>query len=151
LLWKINIYFMNQTEINEYRKALEKEYLDKDIEMETSLSYISIGALGFFITINEKFIKIQIANYKVILILSLLFLFLSFVLILYRKSRTSYYDLKLMNLLDIMKPNSETDNKKMYCLWNQCYHELSFIRILIYICLAAGVGLQILFLFLNLK
>jgi hypothetical protein len=140
---------MKETEIKEYRKILEKEFVDKDLEIETSLSYISVGALGFFITINEKFLKIQTANYKVILILSLFFLFLSFVLILYRKSRTSHYDLKLMQFIDNMKPDSENEDAQLLNLWDDSHQKLSFIRVLIYFSLIIGIGLQVLFLIFN--
>lgn len=140
---------MNQTEIKDYRKILEKEFMDKDIEIETTLSYISIGALGFFMTINEKFFKIQTSNYKFILIISLLFLFLSFVLILIRKSRSGHHDLILLQHLDSMNQDSEEDDLDLLKLWDNCHKELRTIRIFIYITLATGIGLQILFLVFN--
>ncbi|MCK9400657.1 MAG: hypothetical protein M0Q51_11785 [Bacteroidales bacterium] len=140
---------MNETEIKDYRKILEKEFIDKDLEIETSLSYISIGTLGFFITINEKFLKIQAANYKVILILSLSFIFISFILILFRKSRTSHHDLQLMKFIDKMKPDTVSEDKQLLNLWNISHKELSLGRTLIYFSLAIGIGLQVLFLLLN--
>jgi hypothetical protein len=140
---------VNQTEIKDYRKILEKEFMDKDIEIETTLSYISIGALGFFMTINEKFFKIQTSNYKFILIISLLFLFLSFVLILIRKSRSGHHDLILLQHLDSMNQDSEEDDLDLLKLWDNCHKELRTIRIFIYITLATGIGLQILFLVFN--
>jgi hypothetical protein len=140
---------MTKEEIKDYRKLLEKDFTDKDLEIETSASYISIGALGFFITINEKFLKLEAANYKIILILSLVFLFLSFVLILYRKSRTSHNDLKLMEFSDEMSHDSEEDDAKFLQMWQDSHKELSWIMIIIYYCLGIGIGLQVLFLLLN--
>ncbi|MGD0583383.1 MAG: hypothetical protein ABR974_10605 [Bacteroidales bacterium] len=49
---------MTKEQLMEYRKLLEKDFTNKDLEIETSLSYISVGALGFFITINEKFLDL---------------------------------------------------------------------------------------------
>lgn len=140
---------MKETEIKDYRKILEKEFVEKDLEIETTLSYISVGALGFFITINEKFLKIQTANYKLILILSLVFLFLSFILILFRKSRTSQQDLTLMEFIDKMKPNSEIDDNQLLELWDKSHKTLNFIRKFIYFSLGIGIGLQVIFLMLN--
>ena len=140
---------MKETEIKDYRKILEKEFVDKDLEIETTLSYISVGALGFFITINEKFLKIQSANFKLILILSLFFLFLAFILILYRKSRTSHQDLILMEFIDKMKPNSETQDNQLLELWDKSHKELNNIRKFIYFSLGIGIGLQVIFLMLN--
>jgi hypothetical protein len=140
---------MTDIEKSDYRKILEKEFVDKDLEIETTLSYISVGALGFFITINEKFLKIQTADCKLILILSLFFLFLSFVLILYRKSRTSHHDLILMGFIDKMESNSVDDDNHLLDLWDNSHRELNGIRKFIYISLSIGIGLQILFLAIN--
>ena len=140
---------MKEDEIKDYRKQLEKDFTDKDLEIETTLSYISVGALGFFITINDKFLKLETANFKFILILSLISLFLSFALILYRKSRTSHNDLKLMVLADEMKPDSEVDDDELLKLWKESHEELLRIRTIIYFCLGIGIGLQVLFLILN--
>jgi hypothetical protein len=141
---------MTSQEIKDYRKILEKEFSDKDLEIETSLSYISFGALGFFITINEKFVKLMVADYKTILILSLIFLFLSVALVLIRKYRTSHNDLKLIYCLDELKPDSDEDIKLLE-LWEHSHKELFRIIIVSYCCLGIGIGLQVLFLILNLK
>ncbi|MFC2104780.1 hypothetical protein ACFLS4_05465 [Bacteroidota bacterium] len=142
---------MTEKELKDYRKILEKEYSDKDLEIETSLSYISIVALGFFITINDKFLKIQDAKFKPLLIVSLSFLFLSFVLILIRKSRTIRYDFNMMTFIDKMKPNSESQDQNLLNLWDTSHKELTLIRTLTYISLSVGIGLQILFLVLNIN
>lgn len=140
---------MTITELKEYRRVLEKEFADKDLEIETQLSYISIGSLGFFITINEKFITIQSAGYKSILIVSLIFLFISFVLVLIRKSRTSHHDLLLMEFVDKMHPDSKEQDRQLLSKWDCCHKELTKILLFIYITLTLGIGMQVLFVVLN--
>lgn len=140
---------MTKDEIKEYRKILEKEFMVKDKEIETQLSYITIGSLGFFITINEKFIKIQNTDFKNVLILSLIFLFLTFVLILVRKSRTSHHDLLMMKFLDKMSPDSNQDDQTLLSMWNKSHNELKKFRYVIYFSLSVGIGLQVLFIVLN--
>jgi hypothetical protein len=140
---------MNETEIKDYRRILEKEFIDKDLEIETTLTYISIGALGFFITLNEKFMKLLEASGKPVLIISLLFLLIAFILILYRKSRTIQHDLQLMASTDSMQPDSPDDDQKLYDLWMKSNKELSRIRNLIYFSLALGIGLQVIFVIIN--
>ncbi len=139
---------MTLEEINSYRKLLETEYTAKDVEIETSLSYISVGALGFFLTINEKFIVLKEAHFRVLLIISLVLLFSSFILVLYRKSKNSEQDLKMMQEVDKLQPNSN-DDAKLLEFWNKCHGELCRIRRLIYFCLGTGIGVQVLFLLLN--
>ena len=141
---------MTPEEIKDYRKILEKDFIDKDLEIETSLSYISIGALGFFMTINEKFIKVEIAEHRIILIFSLICLFLSFILVLIRKSRSGQNDEKLLRLLVNIRPETD-DDQALLELWRHCHNNLRWIRILIYYTLGIGIGLQVLFLLLNLK
>jgi len=142
---------MTKDEIKEYRKILDKEFSDKDLEIETALSYITVGALGFFITINEKFLKLEQAHYKVIIIISLMLLFVAFVLILYRKSQTIRHTQNMMRFTDHMKPNTYEDDVSLYNLWQKSHKELANIRMLVYFCLSLGIALQIAFLFLNIK
>lgn len=140
---------MTLQEIKDYRKILEKEFIDKDNEIETQLSYITIAAIGFFIKINEKFFKIQSANYKIALILSLIFLFITFVLILLRKSRTSHHDLKMIGFIDNMIADSNEQDKELLAMWDISHKQLRNIRLFIYTTLSIGIGLQILFIVLN--
>jgi len=140
---------MTLEEIKDYRKILEKEFIDKDNEIETQLSYITIASIGFFITINEKFFKIQSADYKYILIISLILLFITFVLILIRKSRTSHHDLIMMEHIDNMEPDSEQQDQELLTLWDTSHKELKQIRTWTYFTLAIGIGLQVLFIILN--
>ena len=140
---------MTLEEIKEYRRILEKEFIDKDNEIETQLSYITVVSLGFFITINEKFLKLQSADYKIILVLSLIFLFITFVLILIRKSRTSHHDLLMMEFIDKMETNSDDHDQMLLCMWDKSHRQLKNIRVAIYITLGIGIGLQVLFIVLN--
>lgn len=142
---------MTKDDLKDYRKILEKEYSEKDLEVETSLSYITIGALGFFITINDKFLKIQEANFTIILILSLTLIFVSFVLILIRKSKTIRYDFDMMTFIDKMEPDSESQDKELLNLWDKSHKTLTSLRTYTYISLSTGIGLQIIFLLLNIK
>ncbi len=140
---------MTLQEIKEYRRILEKEFIHKDNEIETQLSYITVVSLGFFITINEKFLKIQSADFKIVLILSLIFLFVTFVLILLRKSKTSHHDLLMMGFLDNMKVDSNEQDQKLLSMWDKSHRQLKNIRLSIYITLSIGIGLQVLFIVLN--
>lgn len=142
---------MTENELKDYRKILEKEYSTKDLEIETTLSYITIGALGFFLTINDKFLKLEDAKFTYLLIISLTCLFLSFILILIRKSRTIKHDFDMMTFIDTMQPESESQDLKLLELWDKSHKELTLIRTLTYIGLSIGIGLQILYLVLNIK
>ena len=146
---KATVKVMTKEEIKDYRRLLEKEFMDKDNEIDAQLSYITIGSLAFFLTINERFLRIQSADYKIILILSLLFLLIAFVLILARKSKTICYDLQLISFLDKMSDNSEEADQQLLSLWDKTNERLKKIRFFVYLMLSVGVGLQVLFIALN--
>lgn len=142
---------MNNDEIKEYRRVLEKEFSDKDMEIETTTGYISIAALGFFITINDKFISLEKASCKWALIVSLCLLALSFILVLIRKFKAKNDDLHLMDIIDGMPANSEKDDVTLYDKWKESHTQLKNILIAIFSCLALGVIFQVIFFVLNLN
>jgi hypothetical protein len=140
---------MKEQEIKDYRKVLEAEYTAKDSEIETTLSYITIGALGFFITINDKFLRIQDSKHIFLLIVSLILMFGAFVLILIRKSKTIRNVFDLMTQIDRIEANNEAQDKELYEIWENGHKTLTKLRKSTFICLSLGIGLQILFLLLN--
>lgn len=142
---------MNNVEIKDYRKLLEKEYMEKDTEIDQVLIYVTIGSLGFFMTINEKFVKIYKADFKLVLIISMVLLFLAFALLLFRKIRNTYYDQILLTTIDNMEPENADDDLKLLDIWNSCNKKLIQIRNSAIGCLGLGVALQVLFMLINLK
>lgn len=142
---------MTKEDLKDYRRILEKDYSNKDLEIETTLTYITIGALGFFLTINDKFLKLVTADYKFLLIISLSLLFAAFIMILVRKSKTIKYDYDLMTFLDGMEPNSENQDQKLLSMWDKTHMNLTLIQTIIYLGLVLGIGLQVLFMILNIR
>lgn len=142
---------MKDTEIEEYRRILAKEFSDKDIEIETTTGYISIAALGFFITINDKFISLETATCKWALIVSLCLLAISFILVLARKYKAKHDDLSLMDFIDDMKENSEDDDTALYHKWAKSHKQLKNILTAIFLCLATGIVFQVIFFVLNIN
>ena len=148
---RVIIHFsMNKEEIKDYRKILEKEYSDKDSEIESTISYITIAALGFFITINKEFFKLNDSTCKYLLIVSLISMFISFVLLLIRKSKTSQYDFEMMTFMDKMRENSADDDQELLKMWDKGQKVLAILMTTVYCTLAIGIGLQIVFLWINL-
>lgn len=140
---------MEKSDIKDYRKILEKEFVDKDLEIDTTLSYISVGSLGFFLTINDSLFGLKEANYKAVFIFSIIFITTSFILLLFRKAKTSSYDLKLMRFVDGMRENSDEDDTELYKLWEKTHNSLTTIRKFIFLSISLGVILQVLFIILN--
>jgi len=145
---------MTEEQKNDYRKILEKEFSDKDNEIDTHLMYVTMGALGFFMAFNEKYLTkdpvgVQDADFKYFLVLSLLFLLGTFILMLYRKSITIQSAYSLMKFLDNMAPNSSEGDKKLDELWKKNDERMKKIRKFIYFSLGFGIGFQVLFFVFN--
>ncbi|MCE5320105.1 MAG: hypothetical protein LLF93_03270 [Bacteroidales bacterium] len=142
---------MDADEIKEYRRILAKEFSDKDMEIETTTGYISIAALGFFITINDKFISLETATCKWALIVSLCLLAISFILVLARKYKANRDDLRLMDFIDDMKKDSAEEDTELYNKWEKSHKQLKNILIAIFLCLAIGIIFQVIFFVLNIN
>jgi hypothetical protein len=140
---------MNTNEISNYREEVAQQLKEKESEIETSLSYITVGALGFFLTINEKFLKLQDCQLKNLLILSVFLLIVAFILILVKKSLTTRYDRKLLHFLDEMKPENRQEELELYDIWEKHDKTLRNIKTSTYFALGTGIILQVLFFMLN--
>ena len=62
---------MNPKQIAEYREKIDLQLKEKSGEIESHISLIIVAALGFFLTINEKFIGLKDASLKYLLLLSI--------------------------------------------------------------------------------
>lgn len=142
---------MTSEEKKSFRENVAKDFMEKDLEIETTLSYITIGSLCFFITLTEKFLKLQNATCKGLFIISLIFLFISFILILIRKHTSSLHDRKMLDFIDKMAVNDQADDQQLMALWARGDHELKYLRCGVYFSLGIGVGMQLLYIILNYK
>lgn len=140
---------MSEEDLKHYRKILQKEYIDRDSGNETSLTYISVGALIFFLAINNEFFKLVMAEYKFLLVISLFFLFFAFIMILIRKSKTVKYEFDMITFVDKMEADSESAVQDLMAMWDKTHMNLTLLQTLISLGLALGIGLQVLFMILN--
>ncbi len=140
---------MNEEDLKLFREISERNYASVTQKIETSLTYIISAALVFFIFLNYSLIRCKIADYEFLLVISLSFLFLSFVLMLICKSNTIKYEFDMATFLARMDPNSENQDQELASIWDRNYLNLTTLQTLSSLLLALGIGLQVLFLILN--
>lgn len=141
---------MTKDEVKDYRSILDKEYMDKDTEIDSSISYISAGALGLVLSINDKFIIIKTAGFKGFLIASLILLLAALILIIVRKMITSKHDIKMLNYLTEIKDGADEEQElKLLDLYNECDTQLSIIRSIAIACLLIGIAFEVTFFIIN--
>lgn len=140
---------MEKEQIKTYREKIDIQLKEKESEIENSITYISVGALGFFITINEKFFKIDKTTCSFLLYLSLSLLLFSFIVILIKKYKTTSYDRKIIDFLDKMPEKDKEQDKKLLKLWKSSEYNLKLFKIISYSSLGLGITFQLIFFFLN--
>jgi len=142
---------MNPKQIAEYREKIDLQLKEKSGEIESHISLIIVAALGFFLTINEKFIGLKDASLKYLLLLSISSLFLSFGIFLLSKYLTTHYDRQLIDFLDQMEPYNHLADQQLLGLWRSFDGKLSAIRSAIYCTLGIGILLELVFFWYNVE
>jgi hypothetical protein len=144
---------MSKRKSSEYRTRIDGVIESMDKEIDTSLTYISIGALGFFLTINEKFIKLTGCSYKIFLIISAILLLGSFVILLIKKYTSVKYSKKILDSIDEMIPDENISDKdildQVTLIWEESEKKFLWINTTVYLSLSIGVVLQVAFFLIN--
>lgn len=142
---------MKENEIKEYRSLIETQLKEKEADIETTITYITLVLLGLFLTINEKFIPLISSIYKWILLISILSFLVSFILGLYNKFNTTKFDREIIDILDSTDLESEEEETILLNKWKDCDNKLQDIRKLIYLFLIIGLITQLIYFFVNLN
>ncbi len=138
---------MTKQEIDCFRKDLDDQLKETFKDIDTNISYIIIGALGFFLTMLDKFFSVQKASFLWVAALSLISLLTAFIIWLYNKHRITKLAMRQLNYVDdVLLQNHNVDNEqKLLKLWKQSNKELEDGRKYVYIFLGIGVFLQVTF------
>ena len=141
---------MTKEEIDEYREKIDIQLKEKVTEIESNIALIIIGSLGFFLTINEKFIVLVNSKVQWSLYLSVIFLITSFLLYLINKHLTTKFDRSIISFLDDnMKPDDIESNTNLMKMWKKYDGILVCNLNIIYILVALGVIFETFFFMKN--
>ena len=141
---------MTQPDIDSYRDKIDLQLKEKVTDIESNISIIIVGSLGFLLTINEKFIGLNEAKLTGILLLSITLLLIAFGFFLFNKHLTTKYDREIIDFLDDkMKPNDESSDTKLLSMWTKYDTKLTNNRNVIYWLVGIGLFLEILFFIFN--
>lgn len=132
-----------------YREQLLNDIIDEEKNYHTTITYLAAGALGLFLTINEKLFNITEANNKTVLFVSIGFLIFSIILLIFSSILNLKSHESLRDLTDTMIVNGVYDKPKLNSLWEK---NLSKTRKLFYfrfVCLLIGIVLEVCFIMSN--
>lgn len=141
---------MEKTEIDNYRDKIDLQLKEKVTDIESNISLIIVGSLGFLLTVNEKFIGLKEADLKWLLLLSVASLLFAFAIFLFNKHLTTKYDRKIIDFLDdAMKPDNDDCDQELLKMWTKYDTKLSRNRNVIYWLVGIGILLEIFFFLFN--
>lgn len=140
---------MTSNEINEYREEIATQLKEKESELETNISNVTVAMLALFLTINEKFIPISTSEYKWLFILSTSAFAISFICGLYKKHYTTKFDRKIIDFIDNNDLTKVTEEKNLLNLWSKADKNLYSWKVATYITLSLAIISQVFYFFLN--
>jgi hypothetical protein len=148
---------MRLERLEKSREKLQEQQIARENDFHNIITYITAGALGLFVTINEKFIDLQNSTGKWLVITSILFLIITFVLVLAINYVNSRYNSDVVDVIDSIlqnhTPTSQNidlvEENKLMTIWSKKNQSLQKRTIWILITLTIGVVTEIIFLSIN--
>ncbi|MBS1663426.1 MAG: hypothetical protein JST68_20455 [Bacteroidetes bacterium] len=137
--------------LRDYRDTLQKDIGEKEKEYNTTVTYITGGALALFLTINEKFFNISQAHYKWMLFASLLCLLLCMLMHVLANIIDVTGDKELLNKTDAMIEKQEYDDVSLTTEWKKWLRRYETIYYTRFGLMILGVVLEAFFITLNLN
>lgn len=136
--------------ITDYRDKIETHLIDKESEMDKTTTYITVGLLGFFMTINDKFVPLLDSNLKIWMYISICSLIFSLILGLVYNYITVIYDGRIIRFID--DNDVENDSAKKSELdnnWEKYIKKQNCVKLFVYIFLGIGLITEIVFTIYN--
>lgn len=143
---------MDSASVNQFRALIETQLKEKETDIDTTITYINVGLLGLFLTINEKLIPFSTSIHKCLLYISVLSFMASFFIGIINKIVTTHFDRKAIHFIDNNDLKDRTNEVKL--LEKSKYYDkiLQRIRALLIIpLLFLGLIIQIIYFFINIK
>lgn len=142
---------MTPEQISSYREQINQEIGEKAKDLDSNVFLVIAGALGFFLTINEKFIGLREAQLKPALFLSLISLGVSLSMFIYDKYFVTDCEKEILNFLDTkMKPHDPALQKQLLGMWEDNERKLVRHKKWIFGSLILGIAAQMVFFLFNL-
>ncbi|TDX02027.1 DUF1772 domain-containing protein [Dinghuibacter silviterrae] len=142
---------MSDDTLSGYRDTLQKDITDKEKEYHTTITYISAGALAFFLTLNDKFFKIQSAHGEWLMFASLGCLLLSIILYVPANMVDISTDRTLMDEVDRQIGEDMDDDDALLKIWRKSMRWSQLIYTARLIAMVVGVVLEAIFVSCNLS
>ena len=141
---------MEKNNLDSYRSEINKEISEKVNDLDSNIFLVIAGSLGFFLTINEKFIGLKDASLKPMLCVSIVLLLCSLTLYLYNKHFMTNCEKEILDFIDDkMKPDNMDHDKILIKMWKRHDKGIEKRKKMIFGSLILGIITQIIFFMVN--
>jgi hypothetical protein len=134
-----------------YRDGLKDGISDGEKDYQTTITYLAVGALAFFLTINEKFFHLTTTRYQCLLWLSLGALLLTLFLLLVCTILDIRGNEAIRDLADKMLDNKAYNKDELTREWAKWMQRTRLWYYTRFALLLGGITMEVLFVCLNLQ
>ena len=138
----------DRTLMEKYFDDLQKDASDADKTLQTSVTYGAAGALGLFLTINEKFFHLRDAKATYLMFLSIGLLLLTFAAIMIYSLLNSAFDNEMVGVVKGILARKK-DYHEMDPKYAKREKVLLMVRNAALVALITGVCCEVFFIFVN--
>jgi hypothetical protein len=144
----------NEESINtlrEYREKLVDGILEDEKDYHTVITYLAGGALGLFLTINEKFFHLTDSNNFWLFIVSVVLLFFTLLLFVVNNILDIRASEQLRDISDDMIDKNFYDADRLEKIWRKKIRQSRILTYLRFALLLAGIAAEVIFIMMNMN
>ena len=134
-----------------YRESLVEDILEDEKDYHTTITYIAAGALGLFLTINEKFFHLNESKHLGLFIISIVLLFGTLILFIINNIDDIRSKEKLRDVADKMIDNNEYDADDLENTWKRSIRRSRLLTYLRLVALVGGIATEVIFILSNMN
>jgi len=137
--------------LSAYRDRLQSDIADKEKDYNTTVTYITAGALALFLSINEKVFHVQAARNQWLLFASLVCLLTTIILHVLANIIDIKADKILLNKADDMVKKENYDELELTTQWRKSLKTAETVYYLRFSLMVLGIVFEAFFITLNLN
>ena len=128
-----------------------EDILEDEKDYHTTITYIAAGALGLFLTINEKFFHLNESKHLGLFIISIVLLFGTLILFIINNIDDIRSKEKLRDVADKMIDNNEYDADDLENTWKRSIRRSRLLTYLRLVALVGGIATEVIFILSNMN
>lgn len=135
--------------LKKYRDTICSDIVEHEKEYHKIITYVAAGALGLFLTINEKVFNLRTAKYPGLLMISISFLFLALILFIVNTIMEIRTNERLRDKADEMIDKNFYDKEALRTEWLTGIRPSRLVTYGRFVLLVLGIAAEVIFIVKN--